>query len=411
MNYPSANHQFNLIPNFGQYFQKMKEITVKSDKVKSIQRKHPWVFSGALLTDVTSFQDGEPVSLKDQKNNFLGIGHFQHGTIAVRMLTGEKIKIDKHFFKKKFDSALALRKQIGLFSESNNICRLVHGEGDGLPGLIIDHYNKALVIQCHSVGMYLALDEIAFALRDLFGSEVRSIYSKNTGTLPSHIVFENKYLFGKCDMPHISMENGISYAIDWVNGQKTGFFIDQRENRALLGKYAKGNKVLNTFCYSGGFSLSALKAGALEVHSLDSSEKAIQLTEENLNLNKFKGKHRSIVDNAVKYLNNLETQYDLIVLDPPAFAKHRNKRHQAVQAYKRLNANAIRQIKPGGIIFTFSCSQVVDKTLFNHTVISAAMDSGREVKILEQIHQPADHPISAFHPEGEYLKGLVIQVI
>ncbi len=389
----------------------MREITVKNDKIKSIQRKHPWVFSGALHSDVSDFKDGELVSLSDQKKNFLGIGHFQHGTIAVRLLTHEKIKIDKEFYFNKFKSALDLRMQIGLFSENNNICRLIHGEGDGLPGLIIDYYNKALVVQCHSVGMFLALEQITFALRDLFGKEVTSIYSKNTGTLPSHIQAENRYLFGKCEMPHISMENGILYAIDWINGQKTGFFIDQRENRSLLGKYSNGKKVLNTFCYSGGFSLSALRNGAKEVHSLDSSEKAISLTEENLSLNKFKGKHKSIVDNAVKFLTELPTEYDLIVLDPPAFAKHRNKRHQAVQGYKRLNANAIRQIKPGGIIFTFSCSQVVDKELFNHTVISAAIEAGREVRILEQLHQPADHPISAFHPEGEYLKGLVIQVI
>lgn len=393
-----------------QYTDNMREIIVRSDKTKSILRKHPWVFSGALSSDITDFTDGELVSLSDQKDTFLGIGHFQHGTIAVRMLTDEKIKIDKSFYFEKFKNALALRKQIGLFREDNSICRLIHGEGDGLPGLIIDHYNKTLVVQCHSVGMYKALEEIAFALRDLFGDDVRAIYSKNTGTLPSHIDSENKYLFGKCDVPHMAMENGIMYAIDWINGQKTGFFIDQRENRSLLAKYSKDKKVLNTFCYSGGFSLSALKSGASEVHSLDSSEKAIQLTKENLLLNKFKGKHESIVDNAVKFLNDLPTEYDIIVLDPPAFAKHRKKRHSAVQGYKRLNANAIRQIKPGGIIFTFSCSQVVEKELFNHTVISAAIEAGREVRILEQLHQPADHPVSAFHPEGEYLKGLVIQV-
>jgi 23S rRNA (cytosine1962-C5)-methyltransferase len=389
----------------------MREITVKSDKTKSIERKHPWVFSGALFSDTSEFTDGELVSLTDQKKNFLGIGHFQHGTIAVRMLTNEKIKIDKEFYKAKIQNALDLRKQIGLFSENNSICRLIHGEGDGLPGLIIDHYNKVLVVQCHSAGMYLALEEIAFALRDIFGDEITAIYSKNTETLPSHVKSENRYLFGKCEVPHLAMENGITYAIDWINGQKTGFFIDQRESRSLLGKYSKGMKVLNTFCYSGGFSLSALQSGAKEVHSLDSSEKAIVLTEENLKLNKFKGKHESIVDNAINYIKDLPTEYDIIVLDPPAFAKHRNKRHQAVQGYKRLNFNAIRQIRPGGIIFTFSCSQVVDKALFNHTVISAAIEAKREVRILEQLHQPADHPISAFHPEGEYLKGLVIQVM
>lgn len=389
----------------------MREIIIKNDKTKSIFRKHPWVFSGAILTDTSSYLDGELVSLSDQKSNFLGIGHFQHGTIAVRLLTHEKVKVDKEFFKTKIQNALDLRKQIGLFSKTNDICRLIHGEGDGLPGLIIDHYNQVLVVQCHSAGMYKALEEIAFALRDIFGADVKAIYSKNTETLPAHVQSENKYLFGKCDVPHHAQENGITYAIDWINGQKTGFFIDQRENRSLVGKYARDKKVLNTFCYSGGFSLSALQSGASEVHSLDSSEKAIALTEANLKLNQYEGKHESIVANAVEYLKDLPVAYDIIILDPPAFAKNRNKRHQAVQGYKRLNFNAIRQIKPGGIIFTFSCSQVVDKALFNHTVISAAIEAKREVRILEQLHQPADHPVSAFHPEGEYLKGLVIQVM
>lgn len=388
----------------------MRELTIRKDKTKSILRKHPWVFSGAILSETETFTDGELVSLSTPNGDFLAIGHFQHGTIAVRVLSNEKIKIDKEFYFKKFKNALKLREQLGLFSETNNICRLIHGEGDGLPGLIIDHYNGVLIIQCHSVGMYLALETMAEALKDLFGKRVQAIYTKNTETLPQHINPENRYLFGKCDVPHLAMENGINYAIDWINGQKTGFFIDQRVSRSLLGKYSKDKVVLNTFCYSGGFSLSSLIEGAKEVHSLDSSQKAIDLTEENIKLNKFKGKHKSIVDNAVTFLKDLETEYDIIVLDPPAFAKHRNKRHQAVQGYKRLNANAIRQIKPGGIIFTYSCSQVVDKELFNHTVISAAIEAQREVRILEQLHQPADHPISAFHPEGEYLKGLVIQV-
>ena len=388
----------------------MREIVVRNEKTKSIYRKHPWVFSGALLTNTESFTDGELVSLTTQKGDFLAIGHFQHGTIAVRVLTNEKIKIDKAFYFKRFENALALRKQLGLFSENNTICRLIHGEGDGLPGLIIDHYNGVLIIQCHSAGMYLALDTITEALTDLFGKSVQAIYTKNTETLPAHIEPTNRYLYGKCDVPHLAKENGVNYAIDWINGQKTGFFIDQRESRALLGKYSKNMSILNTFCYSGGFSLSALKNGAKVVHSLDSSQKAIDLTEENIKLNTFSGQHLSIVDNAINFLKDLQTEYDIIVLDPPAFAKHRNKRHQAVQGYKRLNANAIRQIKPGGILFTFSCSQVVDKELFNHTVIAAAIEAQREVRILEQLHQPADHPISAFHPEGEYLKGLVIQV-
>jgi 23S rRNA (cytosine1962-C5)-methyltransferase len=388
----------------------MRELIIRKDKTKSILRKHPWVFSGALLSDTESFTDGELVSLSTTTGDFLAIGHFQHGTIAVRVLTHEKNKIDKDFYFKKLENALRLREQLGLFSESNSICRLVHGEGDGLPGLIIDHYNGVLIIQCHSAGMYIALEQIAEALKELFGKRVKAIYTKNTETLPAHINPTNRYLFGKCDVPHLAKENGVNYAIDWINGQKTGFFIDQRESRLLLGKYSKGQTVLNTFCYSGGFSLSSLIQGAKEVHSLDSSQKAIDLTEENIKLNKFEGSHKSIVDNAINFVKELENDYDIIVLDPPAFAKHRNKRHQAVQGYKRLNANAIRQIKSGGIIFTFSCSQVVDKELFNHTVIAAAIEANREVRILEQLHQPADHPISAFHPEGEYLKGLVIQV-
>jgi len=388
----------------------MRELIIRKDKTKSILRKHPWVFSGALLSDTESFTDGELVSLSTTTGDFLAIGHFQYGTIAVRVLTHEKNKIDKDFYFKKLENALRLREQLGLFSESNSICRLVHGEGDGLPGLIIDHYNGVLIIQCHSAGMYIALEQIAEALKELFGKRVKAIYTKNTETLPAHINPTNRYLFGKCDVPHLAKENGVNYAIDWINGQKTGFFIDQRESRLLLGKYSKGQTVLNTFCYSGGFSLSSLIQGAKEVHSLDSSQKAIDLTEENIKLNKFEGSHKSIVDNAINFVKELENDYDIIVLDPPAFAKHRNKRHQAVQGYKRLNANAIRQIKSGGIIFTFSCSQVVDKELFNHTVIAAAIEANREVRILEQLHQPADHPISAFHPEGEYLKGLVIQV-
>lgn len=390
----------------------MKEIIVRNDKTKSILRNHPWVFSGALVTNTSEFQDGELVTLVDQKGNFLGIGHFQHGTIAVRILSHEQISIDQSFYFQKLKNALSLREQIGLFHSENSICRILHGEGDGLPGLIIDHYNEVLVIQAHSVGMFQALADISNALIELFGENLKAIYAKCKETLPSHIQdVENKYLFGDCEVPHLAKENGITYAIDWIHGQKTGFFIDQRENRALLGKYAKDKFVLNTFCYSGGFSLSALKKGAKEVHSLDSSEKAIVLTEANLQHNTFEGKHQSIVENAIKFLNELPNSYDIIVLDPPAFAKHRNKRHQAVQGYKRLNANAMRQIKSGGILFTFSCSQVVDKELFNHTVISAAIETGREVRILEQLHQPADHPISAFHPEGEYLKGLVLQII
>lgn len=382
-------------------------VQLRKQKLQSVLRKHPWIFSGAISSNYDDFKNGDTVTVVDHHNNFLARGHFQHATIAVRVLTFEDQSIDQAFFDLRIAKALELRDKLGLFTESNNICRIVHGEGDNLPGLIIDHYNGICVIQCHSIGMYRSIDLIANALKNAFGKRLTAIYSKSSDTLKKDV--EDKYLFGSCEMPHIAIENGIKYNIDWINGQKTGFFIDQRENRSLLGKYAKNKKVLNTFCYSGGFSLSALNNDAQLAHSLDSSKKAIQLTDENIALNGF-DKHKSIVADAMEYMKELEEDYDIIILDPPAFAKHRDKRHKAVQGYKRLNAHTIRQIKPGGIIFTFSCSQVIDKALFTNTVIAAAIEAGRNVRILEQLHQPADHPINAFHPEGEYLKGLVIQV-
>jgi 23S rRNA (cytosine1962-C5)-methyltransferase len=300
--------------------------------------------------------------------------------------------------------------RIGLLNPEINIFRLCHGEGDLLPGLIIDFYNGVAVIQCHSYGMFRQVELIAEALKSVIGNELKAIYHKSSETLPKRELVSDGYLYGEVSIPHLALENGVKYHIDWVNGQKTGFFIDQRENRALLGKYAQGKKVLNTFCYSGGFSLQALQHGALLVHSLDSSKKAIALTDANVTLNGFEDRHGSIVDDAMDYMKNLPEDYDIIVLDPPAFAKHRDKRHQAIQGYKRLNAHAIRQIKPGGLIFTFSCSQVVDTLLFTNTIIAAAIEAGRSCRILEQLHQPADHPIQAFHPEGAYLKGLVIQI-
>jgi 23S rRNA (cytosine1962-C5)-methyltransferase len=258
--------------------------------------------------------------------------------------------------------------------------------------------------------MYQSIELISKALQEVLGTKLFAIYSKSNDTLPSRLAVDNEYIFGTCETPHVALENGVKYNIDWVNGQKTGFFIDQRENRRLLGKYALGKKVLNTFCYSGGFSLSAIQGGATFAHSLDSSKKAIELTNENVTLNEMDDRHLSIVADTMEYIKELPEAYDVIILDPPAFAKHRDKRHKAIQGYKRLNAHAIRQIKPGGLIFTFSCSQVVDKFLFNNTIVAAAIESGRNVRIIEQLHQPADHPINAFHPEGEYLKGLVIQV-
>jgi len=387
-----------------------KSVQIRKGKEQSILRNHPWVFSGAIFTDVSGLQDGEVVEVHDFKGRFLAIGHFQHATISVRILGFKETNIDTAFFNEKIGNAVNLRLKLGFLNKNNNIFRICHGEGDSLPGLVIDFYNGVAVIQCHSIGMYNAIELIANALKNALGENLTAVYSKSSDTLPERIAPEDRYIIGSSETPHPAIENGVHYQIDWVKGQKTGFFIDQRENRALLGKYAFGKKVLNTFCYSGGFSLQALNKGADLVHSLDSSKKAIDLTEANVAINSFKGEHASIVADAMEYIKELKEDYDIIVLDPPAFAKHREKRHQAIQGYKRLNANAIRQIKPGGLIFTFSCSQVVDKYLFTNTVIAAAIESGRNVRILEQLHQPADHPINAFHPEGEYLKGLVIQV-
>lgn len=387
-----------------------KSIVIRKNKLNSIERFHPWIFSGAIETDTSDILEGEIVDVCDNKKRFIARGHFQPSTIAVRVLTFEDRPIDASFFEERIGNAVNMRLNLNLLNSTNNIFRLIHGEGDSLPGLIVDFYNGVAVIQCHSIGMFQSLELISAALQKVLGSKLTAIYSKSSDTLPARLDIENQYIFGSCETPHVALENGVQYNIDWVNGQKTGFFIDQRENRSLLGKYALGKKVLNTFCYSGGFSLSAIKGGATLAHSLDSSQKAIELTNANVKLNQMEENHASIVADTMEYIKELPEAYDVIILDPPAFAKHRDKRHKAIQGYKRLNAHAIRQIKPGGLIFTFSCSQVVDKYLFTNTIIAAAIESGRKVRILEQLHQPADHPINAFHPEGEYLKGLVIQV-
>ena len=384
-------------------------LQIHKKKLGPIHRKHPWVFSGAIKTNTEHLEDGELVTVTDYNNNFLGRGYFQHATIAIRILTFIDEQIDQQFFNVRIKNAVDFRLQLNLLRSDNNIFRIVHGEGDLLPGLIIDFYNGVAVIQCHNIGMYSSIDLIAKALKNALGVELKAIYSKSSDTLPERVITEDKYLFGEVETPHRAVENGVFYNIDWKTGQKTGFFIDQRENRKKLAQYSVNKRILNTFCYSGGFSLSALKKGASEVHSLDSSKRAIHLTEENLKLNKFSGEHKSIVADAMEFIKDI-ADFDIIILDPPAFAKSRTKRHKAVQGYKRLNAAAIRQIKPGGLIFTFSCSQVVDKELFTNTVIAAAIEVERNVRIVEQLHQPADHPVNAFHPEGEYLKGLVIRV-
>lgn len=393
----------------------LKKVRIKPAKDKSIVRKHPWVFSGAIKEIEAGISEGDWVEVIANKGRSLGIGHFADGSIAVRMLSFESDAHHENIFKERITNAYELRKALGLTdAEETNIYRLVHAEGDGLPGLIIDHYAGHLVVQCHSWGMYKNIESIKQALLDVYDNKLHSIYCKSEATLPSNDLSYpgDDYLHGKADVPVIALEYGNKFSIDWITGQKTGFFIDQRENRKLLAKYAKGKKILNTFCYSGGFSIYALNEEAALVHSLDSSQKAIDLTDINVEIGDFEAKkHKSIVADSMDFIKELPEDYDIIILDPPAFAKHRKAKHNAVIGYKRLNAHAIRQIKPGGIIFTFSCSQVVDKVLFNNTIIAAAIAAEREVRILEQIHQPADHPISATHPEGEYLKGLVIQVL
>lgn len=384
-------------------------IILKKGKESSLLRRHPWVFSGAIATDFSLITDGACVRVMSSAGKYLGTGHFQHGSIAIRMLTFEEEEINQEFWNQRVKRMVSLRETLGLLTPEG-ICRLCHGEGDELPGLILDYYNGVVVLQCHSVGMLNHLTEITHALKTSLGKRFKALYHKSSDTLPRRQNIQDEYLYGDCTTPHVAHEEGIKYAIDWISGQKTGFFIDQRDNRSLLGIMSRGKTVLNAFCYSGGFSLQALKNEAKLVYSLDSSPKAIALTERNLELNELNDRHVSVIADAMEFLKELPEPFDIIVLDPPAFAKHLDKKHKAVQGYKRLNAHALRQIKPGGILFTFSCSQVIDKDLFQHTIVAASIESGRKVKILHQLHQPADHPIGAFHPEGEYLKGLVLYV-
>lgn len=390
------------------------QIILKNGKEQSIRRRHPWVFSGAIHKMTGKPKQGELVEVLDANSNVLGFGHYSEGSIAVRIFYFGTSFDHENIWKKKIQDAYLVRKNMGLVdAEHTNIYRLVHGEGDGLPGLIIDIYNATAVIQCHSTGMYLLRSAFSSALREVYGDKLKAIFDKSAEKLHRSDASEeihNTYLFGEAT-DTVAKEHGHLFRIDWELGQKTGFFIDQRENRKLLGELSKGKKVLNTFCYTGGFSIYALKQGAALVHSLDSSQKALELTAENVRLNGLdETKHDIIKADAVEYMKKLAVDYDVIVLDPPAFAKHQSAKHKAVQAYKRINEAAISQIKPGGIIFTFSCSQAVDKQLFSNTVIASAISVGRNVRILHQLHQPSDHPISAFHPEGEYLKGLVIMV-
>jgi len=388
------------------------KIVLKSGKEQSLRRFHPWVFSGAIKKMYGNPSEGDLVDVYDNKDTYLAVGHWAPSSIAVRVLSFEQVTPDISFFREKIKKAIIYRKAIGLIDNPEiNVFRLIHGEGDGLPGLIVDYYNGVAIMQMHSIGFYRLRTEIASILADLLKDTITAVYDKSEGTIPhmSGIAATNGFLIGKSD-PVIVIENGYKFKIDWTTGQKTGFFIDQRENRKLLEQYSDGRKILNMFGYTGGFSVYAMKNAAL-VHTVDSSYPAIELANENIRLNYGEDKrHESFQVDAFDYLNHIKDQYDLIILDPPAFAKHNNVLANALQGYKRLNIKAIEQIKPGGIIFTFSCSQVVTRENFRKSVFAAAANTGRNVRILHQMSQPPDHPVNIYHPESEYLKGLVIYV-
>ena len=389
-----------------------KKVYLKPGKEESLKRFHPWIFSGAIMRFEPRPEEGEVVDVYTSAGEYIATGHYQIGSIAVRVLSFKQRTIDKDFWKERLAVAMDVRRRIGVAGNPrNNTYRLVHGEGDNLPGLIIDIYGKTAVMQAHSPGMHFAKDDIAAALMQVTDA-VENIFYKSETTLPykAELGQENGFIIGG-STDNIAMENGLKFHVDWLKGQKTGFFVDQRENRALLETYSKGRKLLNMFCYTGGFSFYAMRGGAELVHSVDSSAKAVELTDANIELN-FPGdtRHKSFAEDAFKFLDNMGSDYDLIILDPPAFAKHREALRNALQGYKRLNAKALAKIKPGGIIFTFSCSQVVTKENFRNAVFSASAISGRNVRILHQLTQPADHPVNIYHPEGEYLKGLVLYV-
>ncbi len=391
-----------------------RKVFLKPKKEESLKRYHPWIFSGAIAKIEGTPEEGETVEVYTSDKQFIALGHYQIGSITIRVLSFRKEKIDAHFWKTKIEQAYALRKAIGLApSPHNNTFRLIHGEGDGLPGLIIDIYDHTAVIQAHSVGMHVNRKQIAEVLLEVLSPTVKSIFYKSETTLPYKAdLSETSGFLTQKTTEHIGIENGLKFQVDLLKGQKTGFFIDQRENRALLEKYAANRKVLNMFCYTGGFSFYAMRGGAELVHSLDSSAKAIELTNQNIELNfPNDNRHQSFIDDGFKFLDEMpQDKYDLIILDPPAFAKHRKNLRNALQGYKRLNAKAIEKIKPGGILFTFSCSQVVTRENFRTTLFSASAIAKREVRILHQLTQPADHPINIYHPEGEYLKGLVLYI-
>lgn len=391
----------------------LKTIQLRRGKAESLRRFHPWVFSGAIAAQSRDLQEGDLVQVLDDQGNFIAVGHYQIGSIAVRVLSFDRRDIDEAFWEERIGEAYSLRRGLKLAGrEDNDVYRLVHGEGDRLPGLVVDVYGATAVMQAHSVGMHVQREIIADAIIRATEGDIQNVYYKSETTLPykADLGQENGFLRGGSPA-NIATENGLKFHIDWLKGQKTGFFVDQRDNRSLLEHYAKGRSVLNMFCYTGGFSVYALRGGATLVHSVDSSSKAIDLTRANAELN-FPGdtRHDAFAEDAFRYLQRAGNDYDLIVLDPPAFAKHKEALRNALKGYTRLNAIAFEKIKPGGIVFTFSCSQAVNKDQFRLAVFTAAAQSGRHVRILHQLHQPADHPINIYHPEGEYLKGLVLQV-
>lgn len=391
---------------------KISKITLKPKKEESLLRFHPWVFSGAIQSMEGNPEEGDLVEVYSSRQQFLATGHYQIGSIAVRILSFRQESIENSFWHNRIRAAYNLRLSLGLLEDNNNTYRLIHGEGDNLPGLIIDIYAHTAVMQAHSVGMHHARHQIAEALKEVLGESLHNIYYKSEATLPykANLGSEDGYLYGH-EVEDIAIENGLKFYVDWQKGQKTGFFVDQRDNRSLLEHYVKGRSVLNMFCYTGGFSFYAMRGEATQVHSVDSSSKAIYMTKRNVELNfPDDPRHEAFAEDAFKYLEKMGSNYDLIVLDPPAFAKHKNVLRNALQGYRKLNAIAFDKIKPGGILFTFSCSQVVTKENFRLAVFSAAAQSGRSVRILHQLTQPADHPVNIYHPEGEYLKGLVLYV-
>lgn len=390
-----------------------KSIYLKKGKEESLNRFHPWIFSGAIRHMDEGIEEGEIVNVYTYSNDFIAVGHYQIGSITVRVLSFSNIEINHDYWCKRLNAAFKMRQSVGIAdSLDNNTYRLVHGEGDFLPGLVIDCYGETAVMQAHSVGMHVCREDICRALIEVMGGRIKHVYYKSETTLPykAELGQENGFIYGKTEND-VALENGLKFHVDWLRGQKTGFFVDQRENRSLLEHYAKGKSVLNMFCYTGGFSVYAMRGQAKLVHSVDSSAKAVELTNRNIELN-FPGdtRHEAFCEDAFKYLANHDDKYDLIVLDPPAFAKHRSALRKALSGYTRLNMNGLQHIKHGGILFTFSCSQVVSKDNFRNAVFAAAVQVGRKVRILHQIHQPADHPINIYHPEGEYLKGLVLYV-